>query len=115
VVFGRALLDPGSDDTVLPLHLATVLGLALLPQTAHGMRWRGQRHQLRFGHVELELIDDGGIAIRWAATVGFTAAGLKYPLLGMCGCLEFLDAKFLGSDRAVEVEPNAAFLRLQVP
>ena len=73
------------------------------------MRWRGQRYPLRFGVVELELIDIFGAALRWPATVAFTPANIRYPLLGICGCLEFLDVKFLGKDRAIELESNASF------
>jgi hypothetical protein len=53
--FPRALLDPGADDTVLPLDLAALLGIALKPDTGHAVRWRGQPYSLRFGDVDLEL------------------------------------------------------------
>jgi len=102
--FGRALVDSGADDTIFPLDVATQLGVALLPATGHAMRWAGQRHPLRYGTVELELEDDRGNSLRWTATVAFTAAGVRYPLLGMAGCLEYLEVKFLGKDRALEVE-----------
>jgi hypothetical protein len=105
----RALVDPGADDTILPFDIAKVLGLTLLPSTSHAMRWRGQRFGLRFGVVELELTDDSGDSIRWPATVAFTAANVRYPLLGMAGCLEFLDATFFGKDHMLELEPNASF------
>jgi hypothetical protein len=71
------------------------------------MRWRGQTYGLRYGSVELELVDDLGNALRWPATVAFTVANVRYPLLGIAGCLEYLDVKFLGKDRALELEPNA--------
>jgi hypothetical protein len=103
---GRALVDSGADDTLFPLDVATTLGVALLPTTGHGMRWRGQTYALRYGSVELELVDDLGKALRWPATVGFTVANVRYPLLGIAGCLEYLDVKFLGKDRALEVEAN---------
>ena len=96
LAFGRALVDPGADDTLFPLDVATYLGIPLLPATGHAMRWRGQRSALRFGTVELAFVDDDGNTIRWPATVAFTVAGVRYPLLGVAGCLEFFDAKFLG-------------------
>jgi hypothetical protein len=104
--FGRALLDSGADDTLFPLDVATQLGVVLLPATGHAMRWRGQPHLLRYGQVELELMDAGANSLRWPAIVAFTPVSVRYPLLGVAGCLEYLDAKFLGKDRMVELEAN---------
>jgi hypothetical protein len=104
--FGRALMDTGADDTIFPLDVATYLGIPLLASTGHAMRWRGQRHSLRYGAVELELEDDGGNAVRWPAVVAFTTVNVRYPLLGVAGCLEYWDVTFLGKDRAVVLEPN---------
>jgi hypothetical protein len=59
--------------------------------------------------VTLELADDEGNALAWPAVVAFTNAPIPYPLLGVCGCLEFFDANFRGSDRLVELENNASF------
>src|SRR5262245_65455016 len=56
--FPRALLDPGADDTIFPLDLAALLGIALKSDTGHAARWRGQPYLLRFGDVDLELSDD---------------------------------------------------------
>jgi hypothetical protein len=109
ISFGRVLVDPGADDTLLPLDVASLLNVQLLPVTGHHMRWRGQRYPLRFGRVGLELADDAGSTLRWSATVAFTSATVRYPLLGICGCLEYLDVKFLGFNRILEVEPNSSF------
>ena len=109
LALGRALLDSGADDTILPLDVATLLGVQLLPLTGHAMRWRGQRHTLQFGAVELELVDEVGIALCWAAVVGFSAANLRYPLLGIAGCFCFFDVRFLGKNKMVEIEPNDSF------
>lgn len=105
----RVVVDTGADDTIFPLDVASRLGIRLLPATGHAMRWGAQRHALRFGVVELELVDIVGGTLRWPATVAFTAANVRYPLLGMCGCLEFLDVKFLGKAQVLEVEPNSSF------
>jgi hypothetical protein len=109
LAFGRALLDTGADDSIFPITVANALGVTFLPITGHAMIWRGQQFTLRYGQVDLELIDDTGNALRWTAPVAFTGANVRYPLLGVCGCLEFLDARFRGKDRVVELEPNAAF------
>lgn len=72
------------------------------------MRWRGQSYALRYGNVKLQLTDGTANSVRWTATVAFTTANIRYPLLGMTGCLEFLDARFLGMNRLLELETNAS-------
>jgi hypothetical protein len=69
------------------------------------MRWRGGQYALSFGDVELELADDAGIVLRWAATIAFTKAPIRYPLLGVAGCLQFFDTRLLGENRLLEIEP----------
>ncbi len=103
---GHALVDSGADDTLFHLDVANLLNLPLQPATGHGMRWRGRQYPLRYGLVDLELLDNDGNNLRWPAVVGFTAAGLRYPLLGVCGCLEFFDARLLGANHLIELEPN---------
>jgi hypothetical protein len=34
---------------------------------------------------------------------------MTYPLLGLAGCLEFLDARFRSADRLAELETNRLF------
>jgi hypothetical protein len=106
--FPRALLDPGADDTVLLLAIAGLIGVALLADTGHGIRWRGQSYSLRFGAVELEL-SDGSAVWRWPAVVAFSPAPIRYPILGICGCLQFFDARFRGADRVVELDTNRSY------
>jgi hypothetical protein len=110
--FGRAVLDPAADDTVFPLDTARRIGAPLLPDTGHRVRWRGQAHPLRFGAVELLLTDNTSVW-RWPAVVGFSPAPLRYPILGQAGCLQYLDARFLGADLAVEVETNRTYTGTQ--
>ena len=43
LVFGRALVDPGADDTVLPLDVAVLLAVSFYPAESHSLKWRGQR------------------------------------------------------------------------
>ena len=106
--FPCALLDPGADDTVFPLAVAELVGVALRPDSGHGLRWRGQGYPLRFGDVELEL-DDELNTWRWPAVIGFSPAPLRYPILGLAGCLQFFDARFRGQVRIVELETNASY------
>jgi hypothetical protein len=106
--FGRAILDDAADDTVFPLDTALRIGVRLHPDTGHRVRWRGQLHALRFGNVEL-LLTDNGSTRRWPATIGFSPAPLRYPILGQAGCLQFFDAHFLGADLVVELETNRTY------
>jgi len=106
--YGRAVLDPASDDTVFPLDTAARLGIALRPDTGHRVRWRSQLHPLRFGDAQI-LLTDFAVAWRWSAVLGFSPAPLRYPILGQAGCLQFMNARFLGADLAVELEVNPRF------
>lgn len=106
--FGLAILDSAADDTVLPFDLMRSLGIALRPYTGHGVRWRGQLHALRFGTVELEIAAAGSVW-RWPAVVGFSPAPIRYPILGQTGFIQFMNARFLGADLAVELEANHTF------
>src|SRR5438552_999013 len=106
--FGRAVLDPAADDTVFPLDTARHIGVRLLPDTGHRVRWRGQLHPLRFANVELLLTDNVSIW-RWPTIVGFSPAQLRYPILGQAGCLQFLNARFLGADFLIELEINRTY------
>jgi hypothetical protein len=63
---------------------------------------------MRFGDVEL-VLEDGTSVWRWPAIVGFSPAPIRYPILGTMDCLQFMDARFRGADRMVEVETNHTF------
>jgi hypothetical protein len=106
--FNRALVDPGSDDTIFPIAIVRPLAVPLRPSTGHTLRWRGQVYQLRFGDVQLQMADDT-TTYRWPATIAFSDAPIPYRLLGYAGCLQFFDATFRGADHTVELEPNRAY------
>lgn len=107
-IFSRAVLDPGADDTVFPLAVTGLIDAALRSDTGHSLRWRGKGYALRFGDVELEL-SDGTATWRWPTVVGFSFAPLRYPILGLSGCLQFFDARFLGERRFIELDTNPSF------
>jgi hypothetical protein len=106
--FGRAVVDPAADDTVFPLDTAGRIGARLRPDTGHRVRWRGQLYALRFGEVEL-LLTDNLSSWRWPAVIAFSPAPLHYPILGQGGCLQYIDARFLGADLMVELETNPSY------
>jgi hypothetical protein len=102
------VVDTAADDTIFPIDIAARIGARLRPSTGHGVRWRGQLHPLRFGDVEI-VLRDAGSTWRWRAVVGFSPAPLHYPILGQAGCLQYLDARFLGVDLIVELETNHSY------
>jgi hypothetical protein len=102
-----ALLDTGSVETVLPLDVAHAIGMQLGPAQGR-IKWRGQRYTRQPAQVEIEL-KRGETTWRWQATVVFSPARIGYLLLGDRGCLQYLDAKFLGEERVAELETNASF------
>ena len=106
----QALVDTGADDTILPMTLATTLGIPLLPITAsgHAIRWRGNSYTMRFGEVSLEL-DDGVETWKWTSLVAFSPAPLRYPLLGHAGFSQYFDVTFAGAAPAVLLETNPSF------
>jgi len=106
--YHRALLDSGSQDTLLPLGAARTAGIPLLPDVGHIVRWRGAAFPLRFGRVEFQM-EDCGVTWRWSAVVAFADLSVPYPILGLAGFLEYFDATFRGEDRVVELAPNGSF------
>ena len=63
---------------------------------------------VRYARVTLRLTD-GHEQREWPAWVGFTPAGLVYPVLGFAGCLQFFDAHFRGAREEVELTPNGLY------
>jgi hypothetical protein len=108
--FSRALVDSGSDDTIFPLVAAKMIGVSSFKQSPGvsqmRIRWRGQSYLVEFADVELEL-SDAATTLRWPATIGFSSAPIPTPLLGQTGTIEFIDAKIIGADALIELEPNA--------
>ena len=101
----RAVVDTGSDDTVFPLDTMLLIGAVALPDRGHRIVWGGKRYHLQFAQVRLVLADDTS-TYSWPATVAFSPAPLRYPLLGVASCLQYFDARFLGADRTLELEAN---------
>lgn len=104
----KAIVDTGSNDSIFPVRMASVLGIPLGTSSSHRLIWRGQSFPLQFATVDLEL-SDGWAGFRWPASVGFTPAPIPYSLLGIRGCLQFFDATFCGKDMAVEFTINPSF------
>jgi hypothetical protein len=103
------LLDTGSDDTVFPDKIASIIGLDLTQLPVFPVNRPGGQHiPVRFADVTLRLTD--GVEFReWPATVGFTSAGLPFSLLGFAGCLQYFTATFHGDVEEVELAVNALY------
>lgn len=104
-----ALVDTGADNTILPLSIASELGIAVAPAigpkaTAFG----GQSIELVFADVELELADEAE-SIRWFARIYFFGnAKLESETLvvGHQGFLDYFTATFDGEQAMLELRPN---------
>jgi predicted aspartyl protease len=85
----QILVDTGADDVVFPVDLASRLGVNLssAPQRQAGGVGHRQAVSIAFAPVILQL-EEGSEVFRWRAMVGFTAAPLRLPLLGIAGALE---------------------------
>jgi len=107
-----ALLDTGSDQTVLPLSTAKKLGVPLQSQRpidASGLR--GDITTIVPGTVQLQF---HGLSpsLAWTATVGFVdfhSPDNECTVLGHGGCLEYFMATFDGANKILELVPNASF------
>jgi hypothetical protein len=104
-----ACIDSAADATVFPPHWATRLGIDL------GAAPKGQAQavggaiiHVSFAPVTL-LLSDGYETCQWDTVVGFSAAPMRWALLGHSGFLEFLDVQLLGARREALLSPNAAF------
>ncbi len=106
----QALLDTAADDTVFPDSLASFLGIDLTnaPEAEASGVGRLPAAPLRFATVTLRLATNSERR-EWPATVGFTAAPLRFPLLGFAGALQFFDADFRGAREEVELTVNALY------
>jgi hypothetical protein len=96
-------VDTSADDVVFPLNAAARLGIDLCgaPQLSAG-GVGGSSAVIQYAPVILVLTDNIR-TYRWRATVGFTAAPLKFPLFGIAGGLEFFRTTLDGSRKEVEI------------
>lgn len=101
------LVDSGADDIVLPLALASQIGVDLTPavvRTAQGVGG-GPPSTLWFAPLILEL-NDGRSMCRWHAVVAFTQAPMHYPMFGIAGGLEHFRMTLDIAAREVLLEPG---------
>ncbi|SRR5579884_4092109 len=98
-------LDTGSDDTVFPERLASIIGVDLSnAPVGHGRTASMALLIVRYAQITLR-ITDGVERREWPAWVGFTPA-VHRPLLGFAGFLQFFTATFRGDREEVELTVN---------
>ncbi|MBL8865601.1 MAG: hypothetical protein KF873_01785 [Gemmataceae bacterium] len=87
------LVDTGSDDVILPLYFASLLGIDLNRAKAfhHGLA-DSSRMTVRYADVEFRLATTPFHYVQWRATVGFAA--MPRPIFGWAGGLEYFNANF---------------------
>jgi hypothetical protein len=103
------LLDPGADDTIFPEKVAVKIGLNLgKAPTGAGTGVGMVPLTLRFANVTFR-IAQGKERREWAGWAGFTAAKIRFPLLGFAGFLQFFDANFRGGIEEVELTVNGLY------
>lgn len=107
-----ALVDTGSDITLLPSVIAEDLGIDLTVADESTIRGVGNESvDVRDGGVELE-VTDGRELYCWDAKVSFlmtSDAESHFALLGHRGCLDFFVATFDADARALEITPASVF------
>ncbi len=95
-------VDTGADETVIPNHIATAVGVVDVsdPVLISGI---GGGAVARFGAVDLE-ISDGQTSYRWSASVAFSTSPLA--VYGINGFLQFFRATFNGRHRFLDLVPQ---------
>jgi hypothetical protein len=104
-----ALIDCGADDTVFPDRVAALSGIDLTNApagTGSGMGRGTVAHH--FAEVMMRIADNYEQR-EWTAWVGFTAAPMRYPMLGFAGFLEYFTATLIGDREEVELTVNSLY------
>ena len=107
-----ALVDPASDDTLLPLSVGQLIGAKIDPKQS----WQiegigGEAVPVLLGEVAFELAD-GKQTFRWTAKVGlvdFADPKDEVTILGHAGFLDYFQATFDGDLRTLAIEATPAF------
>lgn len=109
-----ALVDTGADSSILPMAIATDLGIDTIPGRGPGATaFGGQRIVLTFADVLLELFEPSGNPIRWRARVYFAdSVDEQAVVVGHEGFLDYFTATFVGEDCILDLEPNGAMPRV---
>lgn len=100
-----ALIDSGSDYTVLPIEIAGKLGLQLSHHLKYYIEGAGGNDFAIYrssAEIEYVLQQRGSKAIRWLSHVYFAESGTTL-LLGQKGFLDRFQVKLNGSKREIQI------------
>jgi len=101
------LVDTGSDDVVFPIALAQRIGIDLSRAPQRHSRGVGSTQPAAVLYAPVILVlSDSTQTVRWRATIGFTAAPLRFSLLGIAGGLEFFQTILDAPQNSLELQPN---------
>jgi hypothetical protein len=107
-----ALVDGGSDDTLIPLSAGRKINATIdATQTWKMEGIGGQAVSVVLGDVVLE-VTDGKQTFRWPAKVGFVDFADptdEVVLVGHTGFLDFFRVTYDGPQRTLEIDATAVF------
>jgi len=107
-----ALVDTGSDDTLIPRFVADEIGLKIDDDRVEEVIGIGGE-KITIAHADVELrVSDGDESAFWNTSVGVigeSESGGDYVILGHKSCLEFFTATFTGGRHILELTPNNTF------
>lgn len=107
----EALVDTGSDQTILPQVNTSEIGLKIDHQRQALVYGRLREHEelLNLGrNVRLGLQLDSKTYV-WPATVWFSDSSDSPAILGRIGFLEYFDVTFYGKKLELEIKPTSDF------
>lgn len=108
----NALVDTGSDLTILPVYdVAELTGVKINRRTRATVQGRSEAHreELFLGEsCKLLLLGDDE-SYQWETNVWFSDDDASPPILGHVGFLEFFLAMFDGLKRELTLSPNKNF------
>lgn len=107
----EALVDTGSDQTILPRVDVEGLGVRMHPDATSSVRGRLKEHEetLTMGEeIKLGLQLDNETYI-WPATVWISSSADSPPILGHSGFLEYFEATFFGDKHELQLKPVKGF------
>lgn len=104
------LVDTGSDQIILPAHIASYIGVSLHNKNkAHISSFVENRAAIFFvDNIHLAL-HSGGQVYRWPARVWFSDSNESLALLGHIDFLQFFTSTFDGKNHELILEPNSMF------
>jgi hypothetical protein len=103
------LLDTGADDTLFPERVATLAGIDLTNAPLGSGAGVGKGTvAVRYARVTLRIADNQEQR-EWQAWVGFAATGVRYPMLGFAGFLQYFTVTFHGDREEVELRVNSLY------